>query len=140
MNYRYLIEKMAAKELDIGKTIVFDFDGVIHSYVSGWKGIDVIPDEPVEGIGEVIKDLRNDGYQIVVVSSRCTEEKGIKAIKEYLDKYNIVVDDVRKEKVPAIAYVDDNAIHFKPSDVDTLASKIKAIDKKANEILLCMKK
>ncbi len=28
------------------QTVVFDFDGVIHSYTSGWKGATVIPDPP----------------------------------------------------------------------------------------------
>lgn len=93
------------------KTIVFDFDGVIHSYTSGWKGYDVIPDEPVEGIKEVIDELRNQ-YEIVVVSSRCKTDEGIKAIKDYLNKYNIVVDRIMKEKPPAILYIDDRAICF----------------------------
>ena len=94
------------------KTVVFDFDGVIHSYKSGWKGIDVIPDPPVDGIGDTIAELRADGYEVVVVSTRCAEECGILAVKQYLDKNGIVVDRVMKEKPPAIVYIDDRAICF----------------------------
>lgn len=43
-------------------TVSFDFDGVIHSYRSGWKGAAVIPDPPVEGIKEVIEQLISDGF------------------------------------------------------------------------------
>lgn len=104
------------------KTIVFDFDGVIHSYTSGWKGYDVIPDKPVEGIKEVIDKLRNQ-YEIVIVSSRCKTDEGVKAIKDYLNKYNIVVDRIMKEKPPAILYIDDRAICF-DGNSDNLLNQI----------------
>ena len=40
------------------KTVVFDFDGVVHGYTSGWQGEDTIPDPPVPGIKEAIEEIR----------------------------------------------------------------------------------
>ena len=105
------------------KTVVFDFDGVIHSYKSGWKGVDVIPDKPVNGIKEAIGEIKNAGYEVVVVSTRCADEKGMKAVNKYLNDNGIIVDRVCKEKPPAIVYVDDRAICF-DGNTDTLFNKI----------------
>lgn len=94
------------------KTIVFDFDGVIHSYTSGWEGIDKISDAPVDGIKEVIDELRKLGYMVCIVSTRCAQPEGIEAITKWLNKYEITVDKVSKEKPPALVYIDDRAITF----------------------------
>ena len=94
------------------KTVVFDFDGVIHSYTSGWKGEDVIPDPPVEGIADNIQKIREAGYAVAVVSTRCASPKGMEAVNKYLADNEIAVDKVCKEKPPAIVYIDDRAICF----------------------------
>lgn len=94
------------------KTVVFDFDGVIHSYTSGWQGATVISDPPVDGIREAIEEIRENGYKVVVVSSRCKAMNGELAIWVYLEKHNIVVDDVMAKKPPAVVYIDDRAICF----------------------------
>ena len=91
-------------------TVVFDFDGVIHSYCSGWKGKTVILTRRVQD-REAINNIRKL-YRVVVVSTRCDTTDGIMVVKEYLAKYDIVVDDVMKEKPPAIVYIDDRAICF----------------------------
>lgn len=93
-------------------TVVFDFDGVIHSYTSGWKGEDVIPDPPVSGIADAINNIRERGYSVVVVSTRCRSPYGMRAVRRYLQDNGIAVDDVMAEKPPAVCYVDDRAICF----------------------------
>ena len=76
------------------QTIILDFDGVIHSYGSGWQGSpDIINDPPVPNVNEAIQELRKD-YRVVVLSSRCHQKGGIPAIKKYLKKHDIEVDDV----------------------------------------------
>ena len=98
----------------MNKTVVFDFDGVIHSYTSGWKGIDIIPDEPVEGIENALKEIHEAGYEVAIVSTRCSSNLGADAIKCWLNKYNLFkyIDIICKEKPPAIVYIDDRAICF----------------------------
>ena len=94
------------------KTICFDFDGVIHSYVSGWHGNAVIEDPPVPGIAQAIKDIREAGYEVIIHSTRCKTAGGMSAIGNYLYKNGIEVDGCSANKPPAIAYIDDRAICF----------------------------
>ncbi len=93
-------------------TVVFDFDGVIHSYKSGWKGETEIPDPPVPGIREAIAHIRMAGYNAVIVSTRCRTPEGMGAVRRWLQDNEIEVDDVRTEKPPAVCYIDDRAIRF----------------------------
>ena len=109
----------------MAKTVVFDFDGVIHSYTSGWKGETNIPDPPVPGIQEALKEIHDAGYEVVVVSTRCKTVLGRMAIENWLDMYGMTqeVDKVCKEKPPAITYIDDRAICF-DGHPETLLKKI----------------
>ena len=107
------------------KTVVFDFDGVIHSYTSGWQGINVAGDPPVDGINEAIQAVRQAGYKVAVVSSRCCEKDGMDTVIDYLNRYGIEVDAVTPYKPPAIVYIDDRAICF-DGRPETLLEKIQS--------------
>lgn len=109
------------------QTVVFDFDGVIHSYKSGWRGANIIPDPPVPGIGKAIADIREAGYEVVVVSTRCDSIFGCTAIMAWLDDNGIEVDAVKAEKPPAVAYIDDRAICF-DGHPEKLLDRIKAFE------------
>ena len=106
------------------KTVVFDFDGVIHSYTSGWQNECTIPDPPVDGIKEAIAEIREAGYTVVIVSTRCAYANGKLAIMNWLEKYGIKVDGIVEHKPPAVVYIDDRAICF-DGDSKSLLSKIK---------------
>lgn len=107
------------------RRIVFDFDGVVHRYSKGWQDGSIY-DGPVLGIKQVIDALRNvDGYEVVIMSTRSRDEKGKKAIQEWLDKYNIYVDGIYSDKPPAMIYVDDRAVCF-DGDCDNLIKQIRS--------------
>ncbi len=93
------------------RTVCLDFDGVIHSYTSGWCGADIIPDPPIHKSREAIARLRQQ-FRVVVYSARCYSEAGRQAIVDWLHLHEIEVDEVCQHKPPAIAYVDDRAIPF----------------------------
>lgn len=100
------------------KRIVFDFDGVIHKYSKGWQDGSIY-DEPVEGIKEVIDYLRQN-YEVVIVSSRSTQLKGREAMQEWLNKYNIKVDQILAGKPPAFIYIDDRGYKFDGTKLHSL--------------------
>lgn len=91
------------------RTIAIDFDGVIHRYSKGWKGMDNAYDPPSDGAIEAIKRLKSQGYHLVVFSSRQTD-----VIKKWLEKYELseYFDDVTNTKVPAKVYIDDRGYRF----------------------------
>lgn len=69
-------------------TICLDFDGVCHSYTSGWMGIHIIPDPPVDGLFGFISEALNNGFDIAVYSTRSESELGIEAMKQWFEKHS----------------------------------------------------
>ena len=60
-----------------------DFDGVLHSYASGWKGVDVIPDPPVPGAMAFLEEAVRH-FDVQIFSSRSKEAKGIEAMQHWI--------------------------------------------------------
>jgi len=67
-----------------GKPILsLDFDGVIHSYTSGWKGAANIPDPPVPGVGIfLLKAVQS--FKVAIFSSRSHQWGGRRAMRAYV--------------------------------------------------------
>lgn len=107
------------------KIICVDFDGVLHSYKSGWKGADRIPDPPVAGdsIWSNAIDWLEDmiaypEFIICIFSSRSHYFSGRQAMKKWLRKYGLCEEALKKlrfpkEKPAAFVTIDDRAIVFK---------------------------
>ena len=108
-----------------GKPILcLDFDGVIHSYGSGWKGADVIPDPPVAGAINFIRDALHH-FRVAIYSSRSGQPGGIKAMQVWIGvhmhQHGLSEAEALKiaaaiewptEKPPALVTIDDRAITF----------------------------
>lgn len=98
-----------------------DFDGVIHSYTSKWESADIIPDPPVQGALDFIKEAIKH-FRICVFSTRSHQDGGIDAMKNWFDvwsktQYGIVpfwIDMIEfpTTKPPALIMIDDRAIPF----------------------------
>ena len=125
--------------------ICVDFDGVIHSYTSGWKGIDVIPDPPVEGAIKWLEDNLpvpeaicmmappHKGPIVQIYSSRSKSWFGRRAMKMWLIKQGLhpayITEGLLKfpvKKPAAFLTIDDRAICFNgtfPTTEEMLAFK-----------------
>lgn len=103
--------------------LCLDFDGVLHSYESGWKGADVIPDAAVPGAIEFLAGAVNE-FTVAIYSSRSGQGNGIMAMQFWL-KLNLYramdqadADEILgqiqwpTEKPPALVTIDDRAITF----------------------------
>jgi hypothetical protein len=108
--------------------LCLDFDGVIHSYASGWKGADVVPDPPVPGALQFIWDAQ-EHFTVAIYSSRSGHPGGIRAMQDWLlfyangsrdeapwrdDPHLGFIHQIQwpTEKPPAMVTLDDRAITF----------------------------
>lgn len=98
--------------------LCLDFDGVIHSYTSGWKGADVIPDPPVPGAFDFIRRAQAH-FRVAIYSSRSQQPGGLDAMKDYVALNSeigfrdpITDLDWPLEKPPAMLTIDDRALCF----------------------------
>ena len=118
------------------KTIVFDFDGVIHIGYKGWKDGSIYG-KIDKNLIDYIKELMNE-YYIVISSNRPAKQ-----IVEHMNKLNLGVkfeifnkdlkdnmywnkDDVigvTNEKAVGILYIDDRG--FRYNNLDSLKEFIK---------------
>ena len=63
--------------------LCLDFDGVLHSYTSGWKGARHIPDPPMPGALEFLEEAMQV-FDVHVLSSRSHQLGGRSAMKRWL--------------------------------------------------------
>jgi hypothetical protein len=115
--------------------LCLDFDGVIHSYASGWKGADVIPDPPVDGAMKFIWDA-TDHFRVAIFSSRSNQPGGLSAMKAWVSHHfrgywgthatqaDDKLSDIEwpTEKPAAMITLDDRALTFEGvwPDIETL--------------------
>lgn len=64
-------------------TVSVDFDGVLHSYVSGWKGARAVVDAPVPGAIEWLISMLPH-FEIAISSARSSQWGGRRAMKLWL--------------------------------------------------------
>jgi hypothetical protein len=105
--------------------LCLDFDGVIHSYTSGWKGADSVPDVPVPGAIAFIKRATED-FRVAIFSSRSNQPGGREAMNNWLlnmainGGFSEVLDEPSwfnaiewpTEKPAAMVTIDDRALTF----------------------------
>lgn len=111
--------------------LCLDFDGVCHSYTSGWQGADVCSDPPVPGLFEFLEEA-DKAFRVQIFSSRSRQPGGMAAMMKWFDKYwtkylfqkkpelkerfaeffNCPLIQFVDEKPPAFLTIDDRAITF----------------------------
>lgn len=112
--------------------ILVDFDGVIHSYTSGWQGVANIPDPPVPGairflldhlpLTEELHGAMVPEYQgpiVQIYSARSRSWRGRRAMKRWLMQHGIhhsyFTERLLKlpcRKPAAFLTIDDRALCF----------------------------
>lgn len=120
----------------IFKRAMIDLDGTIHKYSKGYMDGSIY-DEPFKGAKEVIDWLKNQGFEIVIFTTRASEQHALEFgedvneqianIETWLTDHEIYYDRITAEKIAADFYVDDKAIRIENGDWNAVLKDIKKI-------------
>lgn len=66
--------------------LCLDFDGVLHSYTSGWKGATIVPDPPVPGAIDFLYEAICH-FDVHIYSSRSHQQGGVDAMMDWIAKW-----------------------------------------------------
>lgn len=100
-------------------SVAVDFDGVIHRYGKGWHD-GTIYDEPVAGAREALARIHRR-YRVVIFTTRVNPDMDRAGeqrdrIEAWLARHDFRqgehYDEITHVKPPALAYIDDRALHF----------------------------
>lgn len=98
-------------------TVAVDFDGVISAY-TGWKGKGIFA-APVAGCKDMLDKLREEGWVIIVHTTRSETDQIITYLAENQIPYDYinynpknVEQGLNQGKPLADVYIDDRAIRF----------------------------
>lgn len=67
-------------------TLLVDFDGVLHSYDSGWQGATTVLDGPVPGAIQFLWDA-TERFLVCIYSSRSSSPGGVEAMMAAIDTW-----------------------------------------------------
>jgi len=112
------------------KIILVDFDGVLHSYQSGWQGAEIVADPPVPGAIEWLEAMVDFGFDVRIYSSRSHQAGGIQAMQAWLISHGLPSAKLHSISFPSVKpagaflTIDDRAIQFNGifpsvSEIDT---------------------
>lgn len=104
-----------------------DFDGVLHSYTSGWMGETLIPDAPTEGAQDFVARVIRLGFTPIVASTRAKTPIAREAMAIWLGREGFPEVQIAEGKPPASFYLDDRGLRFEgpgkwPTDEEILAA------------------
>jgi len=99
--------------------VAFNFDDIIENHISKWNALKYVDPNydwntgiTDDEIKLFVKDVQIAGYDVVIVSNKCTTNEGIEDIRNWANGFGIKPDRISAEEPLAAVrikfYIDDS--------------------------------